>query len=250
MLSKKDIQLIRSLTIKKYRQKYHKYFAEGEKICLEIIKYSTEQIEKLYCLQEFLNKHGELIDQNAIDFELIEVSELKKISQLKTPNLALALLKMPDIPLPESIESDRHVVFLDDVRDPGNLGTILRSADWFGIDRIILSPQCVDIYNPKVVQSTMGSLFRLQYLVMDLDEYLQSAGEEFHIYFAEMSGSNAFQTSYQKPLILVLGNESKGITLNLSNRRINSISIPGKGRDTESLNVAVAGSILIAEITK
>lgn len=251
MLSKKDIQFIRSLTIKKYRQKYHKYFAEGEKIGLEIIRDTPGIIEHLFCLPDFFEKYKAEILQNDIPTTQIPERQLAVISQLKTPNQLLVLLNMQPS-MKEDLEglSASPVLYLDQIRDPGNMGTLLRSAEWFGISQVLLSPSCVDIYNPKVVQSAMGSLFRVKHSITSLDDFLSLNNTAYHIYFAEMHGENAFEITYRDPMILVLGNESRGITLNLGERRISSISIPGKGQKTESLNVSVAGSILMAEITR
>lgn len=249
MLSKKDIQLIRSLAVKKYRQKYNKYIAEGEKICLEILQYVPELVEVLYLLPEFHQRYASEIEKNKIQYELISSKELKKISQLKNPNQVVAVMKIPDAK-PLSFDDENILLYLDDVRDPGNIGTLIRTADWFGLKKILLSKQCVDSFNPKVVQASMGSLFRVETHVVDLIEFLSSSSRNYHVYLAEMKGENAFNIEYQKPMILVLGNESHGVDKSLDGDRFVSVSIPKKTGKTESLNVAVAGSILIAEVTK
>jgi TrmH family RNA methyltransferase len=250
MLSKKDIQFIRSLTIKKYRQKYHKYLAEGEKISLEIIRHSPERLDRLFCLSSFYEQYQEEINGQGLPFTLVTPRELAAISQLKTPNQVLALMDRIE---PSGMNMDKEdgiLVYLDRIRDPGNLGTLLRSAEWFGLDSVLLSPECVDIYSPKVVQATMGSLFRINHQVVALKDFLAGSAVPYTLYFAEMHGANAFETTFHAPMILVLGNESRGITLNLGNRHVQSIRIPGKGKRTESLNVSVAGSILMAEMTR
>ena len=250
MLSKKDIQLIRSLDTKKYRQKYHKYLAEGEKICLEIIRATPGLIYSLYALPRFIEKYHKELESLGLSIVPVDEPTLRKISCLKTPNQVLAVVHIPDRGDPDFTGKMDRVLYLDDVRDPGNMGTILRSAEWFGWDLVVLSPDCVDPYNPKVVQAAMGSLARLDFTILSLEEFLDAAHRPFQLYFAEMSGSNAFQTSYLLPLVLVMGNESRGITLNLRDHKVTSINIPGNGRQTESLNVAVAASILMAQISQ
>ena len=250
MLSKKDIQVIRSLDAKKYRQKYHNYLAEGEKICLEILRTAPGEILTIYALAGFLQRHKDLIESSGVQFISIDENELRKISHLKTPNQVLAVLRLPDKEGRGFPSPVKRVLYLDNVRDPGNLGTILRSAEWFGMDLVILSPECVDPFNPKVVQSAMGSLHRVPFTIQKLNEFLVSASEDFNIYFAEMSGSNAFHTHFHLPMVLVMGNESHGINLNLGHHKVSSIAIPGTGARTESLNVAIAASILMAQIFK
>jgi TrmH family RNA methyltransferase len=250
MLSKRDIQYIRSLAVKKYRQKYHKYFAEGEKICHEIITQVPHQLEHLYCLEDFESVYHDFLEQENIQYTIVSPKELSQISQLKSPNMGLAVLNFPKQLDAINPDGSELVLYLDGIRDPGNLGSLLRTADWFGVDRIILSPECVDIFNPKVVQASMGSMWRIDFSIGELGQFLENTSLDYHIYLAEMNGQNAFKTSFQKPMILVLGNESRGITLDLNKYKIDSITIPRKGRLTESLNVAIAGSILISEICK
>jgi len=250
MLSKQEIQIIRSLGIKKYRQKYLKYLAEGEKICLEIIHASTELIDTLYCLEDFHVRHVAILENKAINYSVISKKELQKISQLKHPNNSLIVLNMPESGLNQETKNCNNILYLDDISDPGNLGTIMRTVEWFGVDLLLLSPNCVDPYNPKVVQSSMGSLFRIRFSIVELNHFLNNQERDFNVYIADMNGKNAFQTEFKNPSILVLGNESQGVQLKLNDQASEVISVPSAGSPTESLNVSIAGAILLAEMYK
>jgi len=250
MLSKNDIQFIRSLVIKKYRQKYHKYLAEGEKIGLEILKSVPHEIETLYCTETFYDSIKSKLAKTNVEAIILKEQELGRISLLKTPNKVLLVMKMPMHDNQSISEEIKKVIYLDDVRDPGNMGTIIRSAEWFGIDLLLLSPNCVDPYNPKVVQSTMGSLFRINHMTMALDEFLTLSKIDFSIYNASMSGQSMYETNFKEPLVLIMGNESIGIQESLQTINHIPVHIPRSGTMTESLNVAVAASVLMAEMAK
>jgi len=247
MLSKNNIQFIRSLAVKKYRQKYHKYLAEGDKICQEILSYAFEEVEMIYCIKDFRSNNSKRMDELDIPFTIVSEADLKKISYLKTPQQCLVVMNMA---INSSVKSNKSdiIVYLDDIRDPGNLGTIIRSCEWFGVDLLLLSPNTVDPYNPKVVQATMGSLFRIKQLQKSLDEFIQESNKEYLIYTAEMDGVNCFEVTYEYPCVLVMGNESRGVNLDLENYKSKTISIPSSGNPTESLNVSVATSILLGDM--
>lgn len=249
MLSKKDIQFIRSLAVKKYRQKYHNYLAEGEKICLEIISCNSSRIDRFFATQEFIDKYGHISKDKSFDFELITEKELKKISQLKTPNQALAILNLDEDIYNTPGKFGKKIFYLDGIKDPGNLGTIIRSAEWFGVDHLILSPETVDPYNPKVVQSAMGSLFRQDMRIMDFEELYKNIREkQYAFYSAEMDGENAFETTFQYPCVVIMGSESHGVNLDISKYAGQRITIPRFNTKTESLNVGIAASILMTRL--
>jgi TrmH family RNA methyltransferase len=171
MLSKKDIQFIRSLSIKKYRQKYNKYIAEGEKICLEIIQQYPEQIEGLYALPEFAREHAVELAEKQVSINEVSAVDLKRCSQLRSPNKVLAVCRIPEPDTDFNTWEEDAILYLDDIRDPGNMGTLLRSAEWFGLKHVLLSSNCVDIYNPKCVQASMGSVFRVNALYTELVDF-------------------------------------------------------------------------------
>ncbi len=237
MLTNNETKLIKSLVKKKFRQKYNNFIVEGVKIIHEALK-SELKIHKIYTTDV-------IFDGNNTLTELISESELKKISQLVQPNTALALC---EIPKEKPIQTEGLILALDDIRDPGNLGTIIRLADWFGINQIICSPETVDMYNPKVIQASMGSFLRVQINYVDLNEFFQTYS--YPVLGTFMEGKNIYQTHFPEKTALILGNEANGISEKLLPHITEKISIPrlGKLQQTESLNVAMATGIILGEM--
>jgi len=239
-LSKNNIKLITSLQQKKYRQKYQLFVAEGVKVVKELLNSSLE-LEQLYVTDE------SFISNKNIEITLISENELKKISTLKTPNKVLGVFK---IPKEEEINKSNFLVALDGINDPGNLGTIIRLCDWFGVSELVCSKNTVDCYNQKVVQSTMGSLTRVHISYVDLSEFLKNTS--LPTYTADMHGDNVYTTSLPQKDILVMGNEANGISSEIAEIVKNSVTIPRFGdlQQTESLNVATATAILLSEFKR
>lgn len=251
MLNKKDIKLIRSLRLKKYRQKYNYFIIEGEKLAIEAIKFSKVNIKKIFCVNEFYHKYisnNSDLDELSI---LISEKELSQISNLKTPNSVLILLNcFEELPI-KSFYNSRLLVYLDDIMDPGNMGTIIRTCDWFGVDCLVTSKNSVDIYNPKVIQSSMGSIFRLPIVRYDFRQLTTILENKTFTYYGTLlDGENIFNTNYQFPMVLVIGNESKGISNDIKSKLNEKITIPRRNSKTESLNAAVATGIVLADINK
>ena len=240
MVSKNQIKLITSLQQKKYRQKHQLFIAEGVKVIQELLD-SNLILEHLFQTQALFNT-VEISKKT-----LISESDLKKITCLSTPNNCLALFK---IPILKTIFSSGLILALDDVRDPGNLGTIIRLCDWFGITQLICSEQTVDLYNPKVIQATMGSMARVSVTYLNLEDYLSTVN--LPIFGTFMEGKNVYQEKLPQEAILLLGNEANGISSALEKIISNKISIPrfGKLQKTESLNVATAAAIFISEFKR
>lgn len=238
MLTNNDTKLINSLVKKKFRQKYNNFIVEGVKIIHEALK-SDLKIHKIYTTDATFYGGNVLT-------ELISERELKKISQLVQPNIVLALCEIQE---EKPIQTEGLILVLDDIRDPGNLGTIIRLADWFGIKQIVCSPETVDVYNPKVIQSTMGSFLRVQINYTDLEKFSQTY--TYPILGTFMEGKNIYQSRFPENAALVLGNESNGISEKLHDYITEKISIPRMGnlQQTESLNVAMAAGIILGEIT-
>lgn len=238
-LSKNKIKWIRSLQLKKNRDDLGLFLVEGEKMVAEAIRDFPEMIEEVYSTTEInAQKFGKKI-------ELISETELAQISTLKTPNKSLAILrkaKNKDI-----VNSKGLILALDGVQDPGNMGTILRTADWFGIDTVVCSEDTADIYNPKVIQASMGSMLRMNVIYTSLEHYLASC--ELPIYGALLEGENVYHRSLEKVGVLVMGNEGKGIRSTIKTYINTPIHIPGFGK-AESLNVAVATGILLSEFKR
>lgn len=236
MLTNNDTKLINSLVKKKFRQKYNKFVVEGVKNIKEVLN-SSIYVEKIYSIDDTFN---DFPSKNI----LITERELKKISQLVTPNTALAVC---EIPQEKKIQKNGFIIALDDIRDPGNLGTIIRMADWFGIQQIVCSKETVDSYNPKVIQSTMGSFIRVQINYTDLEEFFETYSHPILGTF--MDGENLYKTKLPEKAVLLMGNEANGISEKLESFVTQRLSIPrmGKLQQTESLNVAMATSIILGE---
>lgn len=239
-ISKNQIKLIASLSQKKYRLKYKLFIAEGVKVVRELLSSSFE-LETLFCVVGF---DFEVFDQKIVR---ISESDLQKISNLKTPNKVLGLFRIPDQKPPK----DKNlIVALDAVNDPGNLGTIIRLCDWFGVDQIICSNGTVDSYNQKVVQASMGSLTRVVIHYVDLENYLINT--KLPTFIADMDGENVYKSYLPKEGILIMGNEANGVSEEIKKRVTTKIAIPrfGETQKTESLNVASASAILLSEFRR
>lgn len=239
MLTKNQIKLIASLSQKKFRNQHQLFVVEGKKGIEEFLNSSFE-LHHLYSTSDGFNADSNL-------FSLISESELKKISNLKTPNGALALFKMPKT---EIVDASKLILALDDVRDPGNLGTIIRLCDWFGIEHLICSEETVDCFNPKVVQATMGSLSRVQIHYLNLEMFLNRTDSQK--FGAFMEGENVYNYNLPPNGILVMGNEANGISSKIETLIDKKVSIPrfGNLQSTESLNVATATAILLSEFRR
>jgi TrmH family RNA methyltransferase len=252
MISKSQIQYVKSLTVSKFRKTHKKFIAEGPKIINELAN-SSFTIEGIYAQSAWIKSNRFRFPN---DTQIIEVSEkeLSRISGLKTPNQALAVVHMSENIQPDSNTFNDLVLMLDNISDPGNMGTIIRTADWFGIKQIICSDSCVDIYNPKVVQATMGSLFRVQVFYTNLKIYLEQLPAEQVIYGTLLEGKNIYQTNLEKQGIIVIGNESRGISKDLIPFITHKLFIPNysfKPWDTaESLNASTATAIVCAEFRR
>jgi TrmH family RNA methyltransferase len=240
MVSKNQIKLITSLHQKKFRQTTNLFIAEGVKVINELLK-SNFELEQLYETEDLFTTIS--TDKRT----LISSQDLKKISALTVPNNCLAVFKTP-LSLP--IQEKGLILALDDVRDPGNLGTILRLCDWFGIEQLVCSEQTVDLYNPKVVQATMGSIARVNVTYLDLKEFLQQT--KLPVFGTFVNGENIYKTNLVKEAIIVMGNEANGISLDIEKTIKNRLTIPrfGKLQQTESLNVATATAIILSEFRR
>jgi len=240
MVSKNQIKTITGLQQKKFRKHDKLFFAEGIKVVQELLN-SNFELHHLYTTDVFFR--GIAADK----VTLITTDELKKISALTTPQACLALFTIPDEkPVPDT----GLIVALDDVRDPGNLGTIIRLCDWFGISHLVCSQQCVDSYNPKVVQATMGSLARVNVVYTDLQQYL--AKTKLPVYGTFMDGSNIYKEAMPQNGIIVMGNEANGISAEIGALATQRIAITrfGNLQQTESLNVATAAAIILSEFRR
>lgn len=239
-LSKNNLKLITSLQQKKYRQKHKLFVAEGIKVVNELLKSSVE------ASHIFMTEDVVEIPEN-VAHTVVTENELKKISTLKNPNKVLGLFQIPD---EKEISENCFIVALDEINDPGNLGTIIRLCDWFGVTELICSKSTVDCYNQKVVQSTMGSLTRVNVSYVDLSTFLSNS--DLPVFTADMDGDNVYKTSLPEKAVLVMGNEANGISAEISTIVNRKLTIPrfGEIQQTESLNVATATAILLSEFRR
>ena len=240
MLSKNQIKLIRSLKQKKYRLQHQLFVIGGKKTILELLN-SELKLHQLYT--------------TTLDFDVSDVlqtiitpNELHKISFLKTPNETLAVF---NIPKPQPIDHNKLILALDNVRDPGNLGTIIRLCDWFGVKDLLCNLETVDCFNPKVVQATMGSIARVNITYLDLESFLSNQ-KGIQKFGAFMEGESIYSMELPKSGILVLGNEANGITKIIASQITERITIPrfGNMQVAESINVANAAAILLSEFKR
>ena len=245
MLSKAQISLITSLQNKKFRLQHQVFIVEGIKSVLEFVN-SYYKVQKIYATVQARTKLDKI--PHNIKLEEVTEAEFQKISSLKNPQGALALVTLPEAQnFDRNILKGKHTLVLDDVQDPGNLGTIIRTAEWFGINQIICSIGTVDAYNPKVVQATMGSLSRVQIYYLDIEEFIEQ--NTLPTFGALLDGQSIYSTDFGNEGLIIMGNEGNGIRPNLIPQIDIAVTIPRLGA-AESLNVAVATTIFCSELSR
>ena len=253
MLSKTRIKFIKSLQNKKVRDEERLFVIEGDKLVKEFLSGGI-RIKLLVAKAEFINSLQPSLTNFADDIEVSSYEELKQISTLKTPHNALAIVYMPvrEIVLSEIL--NHLCVALDFVQDPGNMGTIIRAAGWFGIKNIVCSPDCVDVFNPKVVQASMGALLHVNVFCYDLKKLFTYAAENSVAVFGTMlEGNSIYDHKPDNKGIILLGNESKGISDELIPLITEKIRIPKFSNAKEgidSLNVGMAAAIVFSEFIR
>ncbi|MNK02249.1 putative TrmH family tRNA/rRNA methyltransferase [compost metagenome] len=239
-LSKAKQKWIRSLHLKKNRDEASLFVVEGEKSVLEGLSVFSAHLEILVSLESFIQQ---IPDQFLSKTFTVPTKDLEQISELKTPNKCIAVFKRPEV----TLLSGELTVVLDGIQDPGNMGTILRLADWFGVKQVVCSKDTVDCYNSKVIQSSMGAIYRIAVHYTDLASYL--SGTTQPKYGAMLNGTNYKAIEYPKDAILIMGNEGKGVRPEIERLIDFPVTIPRFG-EAESLNVATATAILLAEIVQ
>jgi len=241
MLSKAVLKYINSLQIKKYRSIHQAFLVEGAKSVRELLA-SDYKIENLYITEEFYISNTQLLNKG-YKYEILPEKELIKAGTYASNNAALAIARIKktenitDLPQPFTIA-------LDNIRDPGNLGTIIRLADWYGIQHIFCSQTCADFYNPKVIAATMGSFCRVTATYVSLPDFLKAQKYKTPVYGAALSGEDIHCLALEPKGILVMGNEASGITPEVETQINHLLKIPGFG-SAESLNVATATAIMV-----
>ena len=236
MVSKNQIKRIISLQQKKHRKESGLFFVEGKKVIQELLD-SKFTLEELFVTEPLF--------ENIPQQTFISETDLKKISALTNPNNCLAVFRIPE---PKKINEQSIILALDKIRDPGNLGTIIRLCDWFGITDLVCSEDTVDLYNPKVLQATMGSITRVNVSYVDLNEFLSQT--KLPIFGTFMNGTNIYKTQLPQDGIIVMGNEANGISTEIEPLITDKITIPRFGNPTESLNVATATAIILSEFRR
>ncbi|WP_052599724.1 RNA methyltransferase [Aureispira sp. CCB-QB1] len=244
MLSKAKIKYLQSLQQKKHRQREKVFLVEGEKIIDEVLRQHIFKIHSIYATEDWINKNKTILASYQNRLTPTPLNGLKKISSLKTPNSVVAVVETPHYTsFADKIQTSLNLV-LENIQDPGNMGTIIRIADWFGIPHIFCSKGCVDIYNSKVIQASMGGFLRVQVHYIDL-EALFSQYPSLPVYGAVLGGDNVFKQSLKTPSFLLIGNEGKGLSDPIQKEITHKITIPKMG-GAESLNAGVATGILCA----
>lgn len=245
MVTKNMVKYIQSLTLKKNRDKQGMFLAETPKVVEELLEAGRFECHTIFALKEWMDATAMLI-KNCREVNVIDESDLKRLSHLKTPHQVLAVFKMeaeeesPDL-------QGKLSLMLDDIQDPGNVGTLIRIADWFGIEHIICSPQCANRYSPKVVQATMGSLARVRILYTELLPFIHQ--HKLPVYAATLTGTSVYTLPAPEEGFLVIGNESRGVQEAIIELADYEISIPRVG-GAESLNASVAAGILLSHLKK
>jgi RNA methyltransferase, TrmH family len=242
MLSKADIKYIKSLQVKKYRKQEQSFTVQGGKSVLELLK-SDFETTAIFGTDDFLST---LEGRPNTRIAIVSESDLDGLGEFQTNNSALAIAKIkpnhPVVPGPQEF-----ALVLDDIRDPGNLGTIIRTADWYGINKIIVSEETADFYNPKVISSTMGSFTRVAIFYTDLENYLSKS--KLKVYGTYLNGENVHKLKFDTTGLIVIGNESHGINPKLEKFISNKITIPRNGK-AESLNAAIATAVILDNLRR
>lgn len=253
MISKNKIKYLHSLEQKKNRDTLGVFVAEGPKVVGDIITSHPSSLRMLVATAAWLQEHTNSIDTSHCETMTVSDEELAKVSFLCHPQQVLGVFEKFVCTPPSVASEDTLILMLDGVQDPGNLGTIVRIADWFGIDHIVCSPDTVDIYNPKVVQATMGSLARVNIFYTQLDGFLNTLPNGTPIYGTLLEGYNMYNADITSGGVIVMGNEGKGISPALRRRVTNALRIPNypaHRKTADSLNVAIATAIVCAEFRR
>jgi TrmH family RNA methyltransferase len=246
MLSKSDIKYIQSLSHKKFREQEQLFPLEGVKMVDELLQEANHAVKKIYAIKDWVSLHIKSIPAN-VTIQVIEDFELQKLSSQKTPQQVIALVELPQNDIKKQL-FDGVTIVLDHIQDPGNLGTIIRTCDWFGIKNIICSPDTVDAFNAKVVQSAMGSILRVNIFYTELTDFFRKHAD-IPVYSAVLNGISIHKASIASRCFVVIGNESVGISDEILALTSQSITIPKHGK-AESLNAAIATSIILSVVKK
>lgn len=247
MPTKSALKLIRSLQQKKFRKEHGLFVAEGVKLAAELVD-SRFTIRELYATNDWLQANPKGLDRIAL-VEAVSAKELSQLSSLRTPNEVVLVAEIPPQQAGATSLTGTLAIGLENLRDPGNLGTIIRLADWFGIETIVATPESVDVWNPKVVQATMGSIKRVQVIYQELDAFIEAATAadgSYPVMATVLGGENIYEAALPKNGLVLFGNESAGLSEVLADAATMKLAIPGTG-GAESLNVGIACGVVCSE---
>jgi TrmH family RNA methyltransferase len=249
VISINQTKLITALGVKKYRLQHQKFVVEGEKMVGELLGQTRISVSAIFGLERWAVAHADILAPMSDIFNAVTEAELRKVSTLTTPNAVLAIAAIPEEPLDAALPTAQWCFYLDGLQDPGNMGTILRIADWFGFPAVFCSPDCVDVYNQKVVQASMGAVFRIKCWETPLAALLKYA-PNLPVSGAVLGGENVFEMVLPPHGLLVIGNEGRGISPEVMPTLTHRITIPRHPAGAaESLNAGVAAGILAAICT-
>jgi TrmH family RNA methyltransferase len=248
MLSKNRLRDLLHLHQKKHREQEGFFLAEGAKIVPELL-HSHFPVNEIFALQQWIDLNQALLSKRSIPVNVITQQDLERLSQLQTPQEVIALCSKPN-EVSYELKSGALYLFLDSIRDPGNMGTIMRLADWFGIDAIFASNDCVEWTNPKVIQASMGSFIRMRPQYVDAASFLKQSSLNCPIYATDLEGENIYKSSFKPEGMLIISNEAHGLNPELEewvSKKIHIPAAPKEGGMAESLNAAIAAAVVLGE---
>ena len=248
MLSKNRLRDLLLIHQKKHRELEGLFLAEGAKIVPELLR-SNFPVNEIFALQSWVDLNKALLSKRSIPFTVITQQDLERLSQLQTPQEVIALCSKPNEDQP-ILKSGALYLFLDSIRDPGNMGTLIRLADWFGIDAIFASNDCVEWTNPKVIQASMGSFIRMRPKYVDSVSFLKEASLICPVYATDLEGENIYTASFKPEGLLIISNEAHGLNPALEklvSKKIHIPAAPKVGGTAESLNAAIAAAVVLGE---
>lgn len=248
MISASKIKYVKSLGLQKFRELHNHFVVEGPKMINELLK-SDFVPGEIFAVESWLDDNRDKLKSVSENIIKVTEKEISRLSGLKTANKVLATVEIPQHKISDKI-FDKLTLVLDEISDPGNLGTIIRIADWFDIRNIICSTNTVELYNPKVIQATMGSLFRVKLYYVNLDRIFVNFGKKIPILGTTLDGENIYKANLPQNAMIVIGSESHGISPSVQNYLDRKITIPAFSTETESLNAAVATAIVCSEFMR
>lgn len=248
MISASKIKFVKSLGFRKFRRLHQQFVVEGPKMMDELFESDFTPVE-IFAVEDWTDKQRGLPAMYRKLITTVTEKEIGRLSGMKTANQVLATVQIPVREISQKVFG-KLLLVLDGIADPGNLGTIIRTADWFGMQNILCSTDCVELYNPKVIQATMGSLFRVKVFYENLDQMITTFGKDIPVFGTMLDGENIYNLEFPEQAMIVIGSESHGISPKIQKFLTHKITIPAFGSGAESLNAAVATGIVCSEFMR